>query len=90
MFGEYCAQVYSETLEKAGKSTIKVDTGDLIITILLHEYEEAGREPILIDINVTRARAKIIDYIYEAMLSMFPFPENKMPVPHDPVYFPAT
>ena len=89
MFGEYCAQAYSDKLDKAGKSTIKVDSGDLVITILIHEYEEAGKDPILLDINVTKAREKIIDYIYESMISMFPFPENKMPMPHDPVYFPT-
>lgn len=90
MFGAYCAQVYGEMLDKAGKSTIKIDSGDLIITIPLHEFEEEGKAPIMLDINVTKAREKIIDYIYKTMFSMFPFPESTMPVPNDPPYFPAT
>ncbi|MBN2883856.1 MAG: hypothetical protein JXN10_10025, partial [Clostridia bacterium] len=72
MFGAYCAQVYGEMLDKAGKTTIKSDAGDLIITIPLHEFKEKGKAPIMLDINVTRAREKIIDYIYETMFSMFP------------------
>jgi len=87
MFGAYCAQVYSEALGKAGRTAISSDAGDLIITIPIHEYEEGGREPVMLDINVTRARERIIDYIYETMFSMFPFPTSAMPEPSDPVYF---
>lgn len=89
MFGAGCATIYGKATEKAGKSEISMDSGNLIITINVFEYAEEGKDPVLVDINVTKAKEKIINYIYESIFAAFPFASTIMPAPSDPPYFPV-
>ncbi len=88
MFGEGFATLYSKVTEKAGKSEIKIDSGDIVISINVYEYAEEGKPPVMIDINVSKAKDRIIDYIYDSIFSSFPFPTAKMPALNDPPFFP--
>jgi hypothetical protein len=75
---------------KAGQTVIKQDAGDIVLTFNLYDYDpKENKDPILVDVNVTKLKDKVVDYIFDTIFSVFPFPPEPVNPPREPDYYPT-
>jgi len=88
--GEGVAWAYNKTSSKAGQTTFKQDAGDIVMTLNLYDYPpEQNKDPLLVDVNLSKVKSQIIDYIFDCLFEMFPFPTSPVNPPNDPPFTPS-
>ncbi len=87
--GEGFVWTYNKTASKAGQTTFKQEAGDIVMTLNLWDYApEDKKDPVLVQVNLSKLKDQIVGYVFDSIFAMFPFPPAPVTPPRDPVYYP--